>query len=136
MAFYRDNDSATKADSAKKIKEIRVKENCKKFTIKLTHIGKIPMGMGHNIVITPKSELKNAQRITSKAGMKRSKDGDFSFLVPTDNKVILASSARTLNGNKEVSPDKKESEIINIDLSMFEKGGDIFSFALIQVITL
>lgn len=103
-----DCEQVVKADDAMKfdVKEITVAKSCRKFTVKLVHVGKLPKAaMGHNWVLTRDADFDAVTRAAAAAGAAK----DY---IPADPRVIA--HTRLLGGG--------ESDAVTFDVSRLAAG--------------
>jgi len=94
-------------------KEISIDKTCKEFTIKLEHTGKLPKNaMGHNVVISKKSDEKGIATDGMAAGL------DNNYVKPDDPRVIAHTDV--VGGG--------ESTSVTFDVSKLSEGEDYAFF--------
>ena len=85
-------------------KEIIVSKSCSKFTINFKYDGKLPKtAMGHNLVITKKSDMT----AVGTAALQRGPQNDYS--PAKEDKRVIAASSKLLGGGKG---DPKEDTVV------------------------
>lgn len=94
-------------------KEITIDKTCKEFTVNLKHVGKLPKAsMGHNIVITKKSD----EQAVATEGMAAGLDKNY---VKSDDARVIAHTAIVGGG---------ESTSVKFDVSKLKAGEDYTFF--------
>lgn len=84
-------------------KEIDVSKSCEKFTINLTHSGKLPKNvMGHNVVIAKTADMKGIDADGMKAGL------DADYVKAGDTRVVAHSKVIGAGESASISFDPKK----------------------------
>lgn len=95
------------------LKEITVDKSCEKYTVKLKHVGKLPVAaMGHNWVLTTQADMQ----ATATDGMAAGAPND--YIKPNDERVIAHTDL--IGGGEETS--------VTFDVSKLKAGEDYAYF--------